>query len=151
MAASLPGVPPVEAGPLISKSLQEVSHVFLWRVKLPVVLASVVVLAVHPVRMQLPPVIGEKLIDWNHSDNIGGKIGSRLTIYPLLVDLHAAPDSELAVLVGEGDAEGEGSVGDVVVEVVLLPDSDPLHVVHVNFDHHAAHSLLLVNHVLPHL
>ena len=74
-----------------------------------------------------------------------------LTIDPLLVDLHAAPDPELAVLVGEGDAQGEGGVGDVVVEVVLLPDSHPLHVVHVDLDHHATHALLLVNHVLPHL
>ena len=40
-----------------------------------------------------------------------------LTVDPLLVDLHAAPDAELAVLVGEGDPEGEGGVGDVVVEV----------------------------------
>ena len=76
---------------------------------------------------------------------------SRLTIYPLLVDLHATPDSELAVLVGEGDAEGKGSVGDVVVEVVLLPHSHPLHVVHVNLDLHAANTFSLVNHVLPHL
>lgn len=101
--------------------------------------------------MELPPVVREKLIDWKHGNNIGGKKVSRLTINPLLVDLHAAPDSELAVLVGEGDAKGEGGVGDVVVKVVLLPYSHPLHVVHVNLDRHAAHSLLLVNHVLPHL
>ena len=76
---------------------------------------------------------------------------SSLTIYPLLVDLHAPADSELAVLVGESDAQGEGGVGDVVVEVVLLPHSHPLHVIHVDLDHHATHALLLVNHVFPHL
>ena len=74
-----------------------------------------------------------------------------LTIYPLLVNLHAAADSVLAIHVGEGNAQGEGGVGDVVVEVVLVPHSHPLHVIHVDLDPHATHALLLVNHVLPHL
>ena len=57
----IPGVAPVEAGPLIGEPLEEVPHVLLGGVELPVVLAGVVVLAVHPVGVQLPPVVGEQL------------------------------------------------------------------------------------------
>ena len=58
----VPGVAPVEAGPLIGEPLEEVPHVLLRGVDLPVVLlAGVVVLAVHPVRVQLPPLIRKQL------------------------------------------------------------------------------------------
>ena len=70
---------------------------------------------------------------------------------PLLVELHAAADPVLAVLGGQRDAEGEGRVGDVVVEVVLLPHRHTLHVIHVHLHRQGAHPLLLVNHVFPHL
>ena len=70
---------------------------------------------------------------------------------PLLVELHAAADPVLAVLGGQRDAEGEGRVGDVVVEVVLLPHRHSLHVVQVDLHLQAGHPLLLVHHVLPHL
>ena len=59
----IPGVAPVEAGPLIGEPLEEVPHVLLRGVDFPVVLlAGVVVLAVHPVRVQLPPLVGEQLV-----------------------------------------------------------------------------------------
>lgn len=66
-------------------------------------------------------------------------------------ELVATSHPVLSVFAGEGDAKAEGCVGDVVVEVVLLPDAGPLHVVHVNFHDEPAHAFPLVDHLLPHL
>ena len=38
-----------------------------------------------------------------------------------------------------------------MIEVVLLPNGDSLHVVHVHFHRQPVHPLLLVHHLLPHL
>ena len=75
----------------------------------------------------------------------------QLTVCLVPGDLGAPRHTELSVLTGEGDAKGERGVGDVVIEVVLLPDCNSLHVVHVHFYCQSVHALLLVHHLLPHL
>ena len=76
----------------------------------------------------------------------------QLTVNPsFLVELEASSDPVFAVFSRESDAQGEGRVGDVVVEVVLLPHRHSLHVVQVDLHLQAGHPLLLVHHVLPHL
>ena len=53
-------ISPVELDPFLGDPVEEVEHVVLWCVvKLSVVGPGKVVLAVHPVRMQLPPVGAE--------------------------------------------------------------------------------------------
>ena len=72
-----------------------------------------------------------------------------LTIHPLIiVKFFSTLNSELSIFVRQGNAKGEGGVLNAVVEVVLLPDGDPLHVVHVDLDLHPALALLLVHHLL---
>ena len=77
--------------------------------------------------------------------------GAQHTVRLIPCDLCSSGHSELSVLAREGDAEGEGCVGDVVVEVVLLPDRHSLHVVHVHFHRQSVVALLLVDHLLSHL
>ena len=43
----------------MGEPIEEVAHVVLWCVELSVVGPGIVVLAVHPIRMQLPPVGAE--------------------------------------------------------------------------------------------
>jgi len=72
-----------------------------------------------------------------------------INIHPLIiVEFFSTLNSELSIFVRQGNAKGEGGVLNAVVEVVLLPDGDPLHVVHVDLDLHPALALLLVHHLL---
>ena len=58
---------------------------------------------------------------------------------------------ELSILTREGNAKGERGVGDVLIEVVLLTNCSPPHVLHVHFHRQSGHAHLLVHHLLPHL
>ena len=89
-------------------------HVLLRRVVSAVLLAGVVVLAVHPVGVQLPPLVGEEFVDLKCT--LVRPSVSQLEIFTInssfLVELEASSHSVLAVLSGESDAEGEGSDGE---------------------------------------
>ena len=53
-------ISPVEPDPFMGEPIEEVAHVVLWCVfELSVVGLGKVVLTIHPVRMQLPPVGAE--------------------------------------------------------------------------------------------
>ena len=47
----------------MGEPIEEVAHVVLWCVELPVVGPGIVELTVHPIRMQLPPVGAEHFGD----------------------------------------------------------------------------------------